>query len=79
MAEKQVIAPFITAHKELERQYYKYRLISKEEFDLLHGQNWDTLGAELIAKGYRTIPEPEIDLVAKIAGLERRLLDLENK
>jgi len=79
VTELQVKAPFITAHKELERQYYEYGLITKAEFDLLHGQNWNDMEAELIAEGYRQPPEPIRDLEAEMVLLGERIKALEDK
>ena len=45
--EAEIKVPYITAHKELEKQYYKYGLISLAEFNQLHGQNWNDMEAEL--------------------------------
>lgn len=57
-----------TKHKEihdsLTKDYCKNHLMSKEEFDYLHGQNWNDMEAELLAKGYLKPPEPsEIDKI----------------
>ena len=79
MTEKQVKAKYITTHKELERQYYKYGLISEEEFIQLHGRNWNDMEIELIAKGYRQPPKLLIDPLIKLAKLEERIAELEAK
>ena len=57
-------------HDDLSEDYYKNKLMSKEDFDYLHGQNWDDMETELIAKGHRTIPEPTRDLEAEITALK---------
>ncbi len=77
MAEETIKAKYIRAHKELEKQYYKYGLISKEEFDQLHGQNWNDMRDKLITEGYLKPPEPVIDPLVKIAELEARIEQLE--
>jgi len=58
--EAKIKAKYITAHGELEKQYYKYGLIPKEEFDQLHGQNWNDMETELLAEGYLTPPTPPL-------------------
>ncbi len=72
-----------TNHKEIHdtvsEDYYKNKLMSKEEFDYLHGQNWNDMGAELIAEGYRQPPEPVRDLATEITALGKRVRDLEKK
>ena len=75
--EVEIKAPYITSHNELGEQYYKMGVITKEEFDLLHGQNWNDLRAELIAEGYLIIPPPPRDLKVEIDELKARLDSLE--
>lgn len=36
-------------HDRLTKLYYKDKALSKEEFDQLHGQNWDDMDAALVA------------------------------
>ena len=66
-----------TNHKEIHdtvsEDYYKNKLMSKEEFDFLHGQNWDNMDTELIAEGYIKIPKPPRDLEAEIDGLRDKI------
>ena len=73
MNEAEIKAKYIQAHNELEKQYYKHRLITKEEFDLLHGQNWNDMEAELIAEGYRKPSEPVRDAFAEIDKINEKL------
>ena len=47
--------------------------LTKEEFDALHGQIWNTMRDDLIAEGHLTIPEPPRDLVAEIDELKAKL------
>ena len=60
-------------HDNLSEDYYKNKLMSKEDFDYYHGQNWDDMESELIAEGHLTIPEPPRDLAAEIDDLRAKL------
>jgi len=67
--KEEIITNHRGIHSNLEEDYYIKHLMSKEDFDYLHGQNWDDMKAELIAEGYRKPPEPERDLEAEIDEL----------
>ena len=71
--EKDIKSIHITLHDSLSEDYYQNKLMSKEEFDYYHGQNWDDMEDELITEGRRTIPEPPRDLLAEIDELKARL------
>ena len=66
-------------HDTLSEDYYKNKLMSKEDFDYYHGQNWDDMETELIAKGYRAIPEPTRDLLAEIDELKADIKELKKR
>ena len=66
--EKKIKTSYLKIHDSLSEDYYQNRLMSKEDFDYYHGQNWEDMGAELITRGYRTIPEPPRDLAAEITA-----------
>ena len=68
--EKEIKDIHATLHDSLSEDYYQNKLMSKEDFDYYHGQNWEDMETELIAKGYLTIPEPPRDLLAKITALK---------
>jgi len=71
--ESEIKAPYIETHGILEHQHYDLGLWTKEEFDQLHGENWDAMEAELIAEGYRKIPEPLRDLDAEVDEIKAKL------
>ena len=75
----EIKAPYITAHKELERQYYKYGLITKTEFDQLHGQNWNDMEAEIKTASDYVAPEPVTEPLVEIARREERIKALDDK
>jgi len=78
MTEAGIIAKHREIHAILKEDYYENHLMSKEDFDYLHGQNWDDMEAKLIAEGYRKPPEPERDLFQEITDLNLRLSALES-
>ncbi len=73
LAEKEIKYLHKQLHDDLSEDYYQNKLMSKEDFDYLHGQNWDDMEAEFITEGHRTIPEPPRDLLAEIDELRARL------
>ena len=75
--EAEIIAKHVDRHTELEWLYYTLESISKEEFDLEHGQNWDEMREELIEEGYITVGVPSRNLEAEIDILKQRIVDLE--
>ncbi len=77
--EVEIKAEYIKSHDKLEEQYYKYNLITKEEFDLLHGQNWNDMEAELLAGGYIKPPEPVMDYESEILKLKAEVETLKVK
>ena len=50
--EKEIKDVHVTLHDSLSEDYYKNKLMSKEDFDYYHGQNWDDMETELITKGF---------------------------
>ncbi len=60
-------------HNTLTEDYYKNKLMSKEDFDYYHGQNWDDMKAELIAGGFIKPPEPVRDAFAEIDVLKAEI------
>lgn len=73
MTEEEIRARYKKIHDELSEDYYKNHLMSKEDFDYLHGQNWIDMEAELIAEGYLKPPEPVRDLEAEIDKINKKL------
>ncbi len=73
LSEKEIKANYKTQHDTLSEDYYKKHLMSKEDFDYYHGQNWNTLETELLVKGYRQPPKPVRDLAAEIDELKARI------
>ena len=71
--EKEIKDIHVSLHDSLSEDYYQNKLMSKEDFDYLHGQNWEDMEAELITGGYRTIPESPKDLATEIDELKARL------
>ncbi len=66
-------------HDSLSEDYYKNKLMSKEDFDYYHGQNWNDQETELIAGGYIKIPEPPRDLEKEIDVLTAEVETLKEK
>lgn len=76
--EKEIKANYRKLHDDLSEIYYGGTSgLTKEEFDYQHGQIWSNMEAELIAKGFLTIPEPPRDLVAEIDEIKASLSILE--
>ena len=75
--EKEIRDNHKKIHDDLSEDYYKKKLMSKEDFDYYHGQNWADMEAELIAEGYLSPPEPIRDLATEIDELKARVEKLE--
>lgn len=71
--EKEIKDIHIILHDSLSEDYYQNKLMSKEDFDYYHGQNWGDMETELIAEGHLTTPEPPRDLLKEIGVLTARL------
>jgi len=54
--EQEIIETAKKLHDQLTEAYYERHVMTKEEFDIAHGQIWDGMEAELIAGGYRQPP-----------------------
>ncbi len=72
-SEKKIKANHLEIHDTLTEDYYKNKLMSKEDFDYYHGQNWDDMEAELIAEGHIKPPKPARDPLAEIDKLNKKL------
>lgn len=79
MTEAEIETRYKEIHDNLSEDYYKKHLMSKEDFDYLHGQNWADMEAELIAEGYRKPPEPVRDLATEIDELKAEIGLLKSK
>ena len=66
-------------HDDLTEDYYKKKLMSKEDFNYYHGQNWADMETELIAEGYIKPPEPVRDLATRVSELEAKIAVLEKR
>ena len=73
MLEAEIKTSHKNLHDSISEDYYRNKLMSKEDFDYYHGQNWDDMGTQLIAGGYIKIPEPPRDLEAEIDELKARI------
>ena len=73
MTEVEIKTSHKNLHDTLSEDYYKNKLMSKEDFDYLHGQNWEGMETELIAGGYIKPPEPVRALEAEIDELKARI------
>ena len=69
MTKKEIKTNHKTLHDSLTEDYYKKKLMSKDDFDYYHGQNWTDMETELIAEGYIKPPEPVRDAFAEIDEL----------
>ena len=76
-SEKEIKTNHKILHDTLTEDYYTKKLMSKEDFDYYHGQNWNDMEAELIAGGYRQIPKPPMDYEAEILALRAKIKKLE--
>ena len=64
-------------HDELSDRYYQQHEISKDEFDRLHGELWDSHQRELVAAGLAKPITPDRDLEAELDELKDRVALLE--
>ena len=76
MSEKKLVKDATTAHDNLSEDYYKNKLMSKEDFNYYHGEIWGKLEAHKIAAGYLVVPEPPRDLEAEIDELRAEIKKL---
>ena len=79
MLEVEIRTSHKNLHDSISEDYYKNKLMSKEDFDYLHGQNWTDMETELITEGYVKIPEPPRDLEKEIDELKARIDKLKRK
>jgi len=77
--EAEIKARYKEIHDNLSEDYYKNHLMSKEDFDFYHGQNWNDMEAELIAEGYLKPPEPVRDALAEIDELKAEQDEINEK
>ena len=56
---------------------YPIEIMTKDEFDILHAQNWDALHTRLLAEGYIKPPEPPRDLAKEIDIIKERITQVE--
>ncbi len=78
MTEKAIKATYKRLHDDLSSIYYDGTMgVTKEDFDLHHGQVWANMEAELVDKGYLILPEPPRNLIAELDDLKARLVKLE--
>jgi len=76
MTEQDIKIKYKKLHDDLSKIYYNQEpagQLSKEDFDSSHGEVWANMEAELIAEGYKTLPEPPRDLIAEIDELKARI------
>ena len=66
-----------TMHDELSTRYYQSHELTKEEFDRLHGELWDSHHQELVDAGLIEPSKPDRDLEAEIDALTARVALLE--
>uniref|UniRef100_A0A6M3K345 Uncharacterized protein n=1 Tax=viral metagenome TaxID=1070528 RepID=A0A6M3K345_9ZZZZ len=71
--EKEIKAKYKAQHDSLTEDYYKNKLMSKDDFDLQHGQNWIDMEVELIVGGFFKPLEPVRDLKAEIDELRAEI------
>ncbi len=79
MIEKDIRNKYRRIHDNLSEDYYDKHLMSKEDFDYYHGENWNALEAELIAEGYLILAEPARDLAQEIDELKDEVKALKDK
>ena len=78
MNEKEIRVKYKTRHDKLTASYYGgTTTLTKEQFDLQHGQSWADMETELTAGGFMEAPKPVRDLVAEIDELRARIAQLE--
>lgn len=74
---KQIVKKHEKRHQDLEKLFYLDKEITKEEFDRLHGENWDGLETALIEAGFIDEPIEPRDLGQDLDKLEERVRKLE--
>ena len=79
MLEAEIKTSHKNLHDSISEDYYKNKLMSKEEFDYYHGQNWEGMKTELITEGYIKIPKPPRDLEAEIDELKAEIAKLKSE
>jgi len=75
MTEKEIRDNAKLAHDTLSESYYSGKSkLTKDQFDLQHGQVWNGMDAELLVGGYITLPKPGRNLEAEIDEIKAQLL-----
>ena len=77
MSKDEIVTKYKELHDLLTESFYNFHNLSKNEFDLQHGQIWVDMENELIAKGYLKPPESTRNLEIEIDELKARLKKLE--
>jgi len=67
---------YLNQHDLLSKSYYQDKTLSKEEFDILHGQVWSSLNDELKLKGFIKEPAPVRDLAKELDELKAEVTAL---
>jgi len=71
MTEKEIKDKAKQDHDTLSASYYAGTSgLTKEQFDLQHGQIWDDMTTELLAEGFIKPPQPKRDLEKEIDDLK---------
>ncbi len=81
LTEAEIRAKYKKLHDELSDAYYAGTSeLTKEEFDIQHGQIWADMEAELIAAGYRQPPPEPLAFTASPPGtaIGKRLNNMED-
>ncbi len=58
MTAEEIRAKYKELHDTLSESYYQRHELSKEDFDVQHGQIWTDMEAELLAEGFIKLPDP---------------------
>jgi len=80
MTEAEIRAYYQELHDTLSADYYAGTSgLTKEEFDIQHGQIWTDMQAALIADGYIPEPKPTRDLALEIDEIKTDIQKLKAK
>jgi len=75
--KEEIIATYKAVHDDITNRYYKLKTLDKTTFEQFHSQCWQEMANELIAAGFKEIPQSPRDVITELNELKARLQVLE--
>lgn len=73
---QEIVAWYLKIHNDLSEAYYNQHLMTKEQFEHAHGDNWADMDSELIAKGFKEPPKESFsdEVRRRLSALEEGVI-----